>query len=110
MRKQQEERCGRHAVEPRRLAEARRPVALELLPEFRRQAGNPVKGKFERDDDALLSAEGGDVELLALEIDRVTGIDGELLGDLGVEVSDLRPDASEGGEVDIGIGEKLVGA
>ena len=86
MREQQEERGRRHAVEPSCLAEACRPIALEFLPELGGETGDPVEGKFERDGDALLLAEGGDVDLLALEIDRVARIDGKLLGDLAVEI------------------------
>ena len=110
MREQQEERGRRHAVEPSRLAEACRPVTLELLPELGGKSGDPVEGKFERDGDALLLAEGGDVDLLALEIDGVARIDGKLLGDPGVEIADLGPDAGERCEVDVGISEKLIGA
>ena len=110
MRKKQQQRGRRHAVEPRRLAEACRAVALELLPELRRQAGDPAEGKVERDRDALLFAEGGDVDLLTLEIDRVARIDGELPGDLRIERANLRPDAGERGKLDVGIGEQLVGA
>ena len=110
MGEQQEEGGRRHAVEPRRLAEACRAIALELLPELGGEAGDAVEGEVVRDDDALLFAEGGDVDLLALEIDGVARIDGELLGDLGIERADLGPDGSERCEVDVGIGEQLVGA
>src|SRR5262245_16711491 len=93
MCEQKEERGRRHAVEPCRLAETRRPVTFELLPDLGGKAGDAVKGKVEWDDDALLLAEGGDVELLALEIDHVARIDGELIGDPDVEIFDLGPDA-----------------
>ena len=108
MREQQEERGRRHAVEPRRLAEACGAVTLELLPELGGKSGDPVEGKFERDGDALLLAEGGDVDLLALEIDGVARIDGKLLSDPGVEIADLGPDAGERCQVDVGISEKLI--
>src|SRR5512146_2898552 len=110
MRKKQEERGRCHAVEPCSLAEACRAVAFELLPELGRQAGDPAEGEGVRDRDALLFAEGRDVELLALEIDGVARIDGKLLGDPGVEIADLRPDTDERGEVDVWIGKKLIGA
>src|SRR4029077_15346987 len=100
-------RC--HSAEPRLAAYFYRSVALELLPELRRQAGDPAEGKVERNRDALLFAEGGDVELLTLEIDRVARIDGELPGDLRIERANLRPDAGERGKLDVGIGEQLVG-
>ena len=70
----------------------------------------PSKAKSCGIVDALLFAEGGDVDLLALEIDGVARIDGELLGDLGIERADLGPDGSERCEVDVRIGEQLVGA
>ena len=86
------------------------PVALELLAELGGEAGDAVEVKVRRDGDALLLAEGGDVDLLALEIDGVARIDGELLGDPGVDAADLGPDAGERREVDVGIGQQLVGA
>ena len=110
MGEEQEERGWCHAVEPRRLTKACRPVTLELLPELGGETGDPAEGEVVRDGDALLFAEGGDVDLLTLEIDRVARIDRELLGNLRIEISDLGPDWSERCKVDVGIGEQLVGA
>ena len=94
MGEQQEECRRRHAVEAGRLAEARRPVALKLLPDLRGKSGDAVKGEVVRDRDALLFAEGGDVDLLALEIDGIARIDGELFGDLDLECADLGPNGA----------------
>ena len=110
MGEQQEECRRRHAVEAGRLAEARRPVALKLLPELGGKSGDAVKGEVVRDRDALLFAEGGDVDLLALEIDGIARIDGELFGDLDLECADLGPNGSERCEADVWIREQLVGA
>ena len=95
MGEEQEECRRRHAVETGRLAEACGAVALELLPELGGESGDAAEGEVVRDGDALLFAEGGDVDLLALEIDGVARIDGELLGNLGIEFADLGPDGSE---------------
>ena len=59
---------------------------------------------------ALVLAEGGDVELLPLDVDGIARIDGELLGDVRIERADLRPDRCEPRDIDIGISQQLEGA
>src|SRR6476646_528494 len=110
MREQQQESRRGHAIEPCIRSEACGAIPLEFVPELGGQSGDTYKGKVLRDGDPLFLTEGSNVDLLALEVDRVKRIDGELLGDPRIESSDLRPNARECRKVDIWIGEKLVGA
>src|SRR6185437_13024166 len=107
---QQHERGRRHAVEPRRLAQACRPVALELLAELGRKPRERGEGEAVGDGDALLLAEGCDVELLPLDVDGIARIDGELLGDLRTELADLGPDRCEPRDIDLGVSQQLESA
>ena len=58
---------------PRRLAERRRPVALELLADLGGEAGERGVVEAGGNGDALVLAEGRDVELLALDVDGIAG-------------------------------------
>lgn len=80
------------------------------MPELARQSGDSGEGKVGRDGDALFLAEGGDIDLLALEIDRVAGVDGKLVGNVRIESADLWPDAAKRCEINVWIGEELEGA
>ena len=86
-----------------------RPVGLQLVADF---VGKPRQGlvvdvvaKRER----LVAAIGLHVGCLPVEIDRVLGINLELLGDLGIEFTEARPDARDVGNADIRIGQKIEG-
>ena len=72
---EQHERGRRHAVEPRRLAETCGAMALELLAKLGREARERGEGEAFRNGDALVLAEGCDVELLPLDVDGVARID-----------------------------------
>ena len=107
---QQHQRGRGHAVEPGRLAEGRRPVALELLAHSVDRPGSAAKSKSAGMAMRLVLAEGRDVELLPLDIDGVAGVDLELRGD---GRSRCLPISGQiGGEprdIDAGIGQQLEG-
>src|SRR5665648_1108441 len=92
MRQQQHQRGGRHAIETRRLAEAGGPVALELLADLVGEAWQGGECEAGRNGDGLVLAEGGDVQLLPCDVDRVARVRGELAGDGSIEGADLGPD------------------
>src|SRR5271169_2732272 len=77
MRQKQHQSGGGHAVEPRRLTEACRAIALQLLPKLVGEPRDAREGEVERDGNALFFAEGGDVDVLALQINGVARVDGE---------------------------------
>ena len=102
-------RRRRHAVDAGRLGERRRPMAAELLAHFGRQTGQGVEVEAGGDAQGLVLAQGGDVELLAVDIGGVARVDGDLRGDGRGDVADLRPDAGEAGNVDAGEREQVEG-
>ncbi len=66
-------------------------MALELLAELGREARERGEGEAVGNCNALVLAEGCDVELLPLDVDGVARIDSELLGDVKIEPADLGP-------------------
>ena len=72
--------------------------------------GQRGEGEAVGNGNALVLAEGCDVELLPLDVDGIARIDGELLGDVRIEPADLGPDRCEPRDIDIGISQQLEGA
>jgi hypothetical protein len=74
------------------------------------KAGDAVEGEIAGDRDTFFLAEGGDVGRLALDIDGIARVDGELFGDPCIELTDLGPDGLQPADVDVGIAQELDGA
>ena len=76
------QRRRRHAVDAARLADGARAEALQLLPDLRATAPASPRSRALRQLQAFVAAVGCDVGGLAVQIDRVFGVDLELLGDV----------------------------
>src|SRR5713226_4900950 len=81
MRRQEGQRRRRDPVDSSRLAQGTGPNRFELLPRLHGEAGQPVIVECVRQLQVLVAPIGRDVGGLTVEIDRVLGIDLQLLGD-----------------------------
>ena len=102
-----DQRGRRDARDPGRLAQGRRPVGCELLPDFVGQAADRAIVEIGRQLQGLVPAVGGDVLPLAGKVAVVAGVDGQLLGDIRPRWREFRPKADEPVPADIGIGQQL---
>src|SRR6267378_7578638 len=103
MLQQCHQRRRRYPRDPRGGAERCRPRKHKLVADLARQAADPGIIEIGREQQRLIVTERDDVLLLALEVTRVTGVDFELLGDLGGQCSELWPDMYESGDINFRI-------
>ena len=83
--------------------------ALQLLAHLVRKAADRGVIEIARQASASSRRKARDVGVLALEIAGISAVDLELLGDLRRQAAELRPDAAQTREVDLGIGQQIGG-
>src|SRR5580692_2727763 len=107
MRDQKRQRCRRDAVDAAGVADGARPVHFQLVSDFVGQSRQRRIVQIVWQSDAFIAAIGLHVGGLTAEIDLVFGVDLELLGDLGRQFCEVRPDPRDIADADVRIGQQL---
>ncbi len=89
------------------LSHGARPDHFEPRADFAGEAGQGRVIDRLRDHPCLVAAEGVDILGLAIEIDRIFGIDFHLRGGFGRDVRELGPDRPQAFYGNLGQGQKL---
>ena len=107
MRDQEGQRRRRDAVDPAGLADGARAVRVQLLPDLVREALHAGVVEIVRQLEAFVPAVRLDVGGLPVEIDRIFGVDFELLGDLRREFARARGQIRATSASQVRIGQQL---
>ncbi|MDB6164865.1 MAG: hypothetical protein JWQ83_5, partial [Lacunisphaera sp.] len=102
-------RRRRHAVDARGVADGARLMRDEFLLGLVRQPRQRRIIEVFRQREAFIAAIRFDIAVLPRQIDVVLGIDLDLLGDLGRERAELRPDLRQRLDRDLRIRQQLEG-
>ena len=107
MRGQERQRRRCDAVDAARLADGSGSNRIQLLSHFNRQPGDRRVVEAILQLETFVPSVRRNVGSLAVQVDRILGIDLELLADPRIERGEFRPDARDFVETDGWVGEQL---